>query len=268
MAKRRFKKKRKVWVWIIYIVLRVLVVATMIAQIFNRNYYAVFQCCLTLVLFMIPAIAEHQLNVSLPTTLEVIIILFIFSAEILGEIQSFYTIFEQWDTMLHIINGFLMAAIGFAMIDILNQNPHIHFSMSPVFVAFVAFCFSMTIGVLWEFFEFSMDFFTLSDMQKDVIYHAISSVRLNESGLNSPVRITDIGKTIVYGLRNGVPAETVIEGGYLDIGVYDTVKDMFVNCLGAIVFSVIGAFYIKGRGKNVAEKFIPKLRGKKEQEEE
>ncbi len=65
----------------------------------------------------------------------------IFSAEILGEIQSFYTIIPFWDTLLHTINGFMMAAIGFAMIDILNQSPNFHMNLSPIFVAFIAFCF-------------------------------------------------------------------------------------------------------------------------------
>ena len=109
---------------------------------------------------------------------------FIFSAEILGEIQSFYTIIPLWDTILHTINGFMMAAIGFAMIDILNQDPHFHINMSPLFVAFVAFCFSMTIGVIWEFFEYGMDQFFLTDMQKDWYVPNISSVLLNPSAVS------------------------------------------------------------------------------------
>ncbi len=82
-----------------------------------------------------------------------------------------------------------MAAIGFAMIDILNQDPHFHINMSPLFVAFVAFCFSMTIGVIWEFFEYGMDQFFLTDMQKDWYVPNISSVLLNPSGLNDPIII-------------------------------------------------------------------------------
>jgi hypothetical protein len=104
----------------------------------------------------------------------------------LGEIGN-STGVDNWDTMLHIVNGFLMAAIGFAMIDILNRHPRIHFNLSPAFVAFVAFCFSMTIGVFWEIFEYSIDRFLIKDMQKDTIVRTISSVALHPSGPISPL---------------------------------------------------------------------------------
>lgn len=242
---------------IVYIILRILVILVMIVQFFHGNYNNVFMCVLTLVLFMIPSIADHKLNIKLPTTLEIVILLFIFAAEILGEIHSFYVKIPHWDTMLHTINGFMMAAIGFAMIDILNQDPRFHINMSPAFVAFVAFCFSMTIGVLWEFFEFSMDYFFLTDMQKDTMYHSISSVLLNPNGVNTPIIIKDITSTVI----NSASGQTIVEGGYIDIGVYDTVKDMMVNCLGAAIFSVIGGIYIKNREKGTfAARFIPRLK--------
>ena len=137
----------------IYIILRVLVIAIMIIQLLRGNFENVFMCVLTLILFLIPIFIDRKLNIKLPDTLEKIILLFIFSAEILGEVQNFYGIFKNWDTMLHTINGFLCAAIGFSMIDILNRSEKFHAKMEPIFVALVAFCFSMTIGVLWEFFE-------------------------------------------------------------------------------------------------------------------
>ena len=119
---------------------------------------------LTLVLFMIPTFVEHRLHIDVPNTLEIIILLFIFSAEILGEIQEYYLLFSFWDTMLHTINGFLMAAIGIAMVDILNRSRKFKVRLSPAFVALVAFCFSMTVGVVWEFFEYGMDVFFHTDM--------------------------------------------------------------------------------------------------------
>ncbi len=252
----------------LYIILRLLVIVVMILEIFRKNYYNVFTCALTLVLFMIPAIVDRRFNIKLPTVLESVILLFIFAAEILGEIQGFYVVFKHWDTMLHTINGFLMAAIGFAMIDILNQHPRFHISMSPAFVAFVAFCFSMTIGVLWEFFEYSMDTFTRTDMQKDAICRTISSVELNPAGKNVPVVVTGIEETVIRGKVDGEMTETVVEGGYLDVGLQDTMEDLLVNLIGAVIFSAIGAFYIQGRGKgNFARSFIPQLKTKAEIEE-
>lgn len=244
---------------ITYLILRLLVIATMAIQAVHGNYYNVLMCLLTLVLFLIPAFVDRRLNIKLPSVLEVIILLFAFSAEILGEIQNFYGIFKSWDTMLHTINGFMMAAIGFALIDILNNDPHFHFTASPLFVAFVAFCFSMTIGVVWEFFEFSMDYFLHTDMQKDFIYNTIASVNtaVNPSGVNSAVVIDNVHTTI-SGAVNG-EAVQFSYNGYLDIGIKDTMKDLMVNCLGAIVFSILGTFYIKGRSK-FAEKFMPTLK--------
>ena len=239
-------------------VLSAIVVTVMLAQFFNRDYFAVFLCLLTLALFNIPFLVKRWFKVELSKELEIIILLFVFSAEILGEIGSFYTHIPWWDTMLHTINGFLMGAIGFALIDILNNSPNFHISLSPVFVAVVALCISMTVGVMWEFFEFGMDTFFDTDMQKDRYVSSISSVSLNPSGLNDTVIVNGIAKTELYS-TDGKLLQT-IENGYLDIGIIDTMKDLFVNFVGALAFSVIGYFYLIGRDKrNVAKKFIPKM---------
>lgn len=238
-------------VFTLYIVLRLSVILVMIAQFFNGNYQNFFLCILTLILFTIPSFIEINYHIDLPDTLEVIILLFIYSAEILGEIRSFYVLFPFWDTMLHTLNGFLAAAIGFSMVDILNRNKKVSFRLSPFFMALVAFCFSMTIGVLWEFFECAMDMFFQMDMQKDTIITSINSVLLNPEALNEAIRIKDIQNTLVNGQDLGIQ-------GYLDIGLLDTMKDLFVNFIGAVVFSVIGYFYVKTRGEGrFAKKFIP-----------
>ncbi|MEG1585107.1 MAG: hypothetical protein RR361_08650 [Anaerovorax sp.] len=238
---------------IVYLILRMAVIAVMVAQIFNHSWDNVFTCVLTLVLFMVPSIIERRLDIDLPNTLEIIILCFIFSAEILGEIQEYYVLFAQWDDMLHTINGFLCAAIGFSLVDILNRHEKIRFNLSPVFVAMVAFCFSMTIGVLWEFFECCMDMFMGKDMQKDTWLTAINSVALNPDGANIPVKV-EMDSVVI----NGEAWEA-----YLDIGLYDTMHDLYVNFIGAVVFSLFGLAYIKNRGKGFAARFIPKLKEKK-----
>ena len=240
---------------IFYTILRLLVILCLIREIFMGNYHNVFLCILTLVLFVIPFFVEDKFKVSIPNVLEIIILLFIFSAEILGEIQNFYGIFKHWDTMLHTLNGFLAAAIGFSLIDILNRNERFHIKMTPIFVSLVAFCFSMTIGVLWEFGEFAVDRYLDKDSQKDRIVTKISSVELNKENKNEPVIIDNIKKTKIYSNNSKI---TTIEGGYLDIGIIDTMKDLFVNFIGAVVFSVLGFLYIKDRDEyQFIERFIP-----------
>ena len=223
----------------------------MIAQILNRDYNNVFMCVLTLVLFTLPTFVEHRIKIDIPNTLEVIILLFIFAAEILGEIREFYLSVPGWDTMLHTINGFLCAAIGVAMIDILNKHDRFSIKLSPMFVALLAFCFSMTIGVLWEFFEYYSDVLFHSDMQKDTIITSIYTVTLHPDGKNIPVAINGISDVIINHTQNGVQTTTQLQG-YLDIGLIDTMKDLTVNFIGAFVFSIIGYFYTKnsGSGKN------------------
>lgn len=252
----------------IYFILRGFVILTIIIQAWRGNWENVFMAVLTLLLFLIPFFIDRRLNIKLPNALEVMILLFIFSAEILGEIQNFYGIFRHWDTILHTINGFLCAAIGFSLIDILNRSQKFHTKMKPIFVALVAFCFSMTIGVLWEFFEFGMDEIIKTDMQKDRIATVISSVALNEEKENVPIVIKSIEETKIYGEIDNEKTEITIKGGYLDIGLKDTMKDLLVNFVGAIIFSCIGLLYIKDRDEyRFAENFIPIMKTEAEIEE-
>ena len=242
----------------VYVALRLMVIAVLVAQVFKRNFENVFLCGLTLLLLLVPTFVERKIHVDLPDTLEIIIMLFIFAAEILGEIQAYYITFPYWDTMLHTINGFLCAAIGFALVDILNRSERFSIQLSPLFLAITAFCFSMTIGVLWEFFECAMDQFFLLDMQKDTVVTAISSVMLDPAGGNHPTAIKGITDVIVV-TADGAQHPLGL-GGYLDIGILDTMKDLFVNFIGAVVFSVIGYFYVKSRGKGrFARRFIPQV---------
>lgn len=248
--------KAKPGVTAVYIILRALVIVAIVAQSFKGNFENVFLCVLTLFLFTLPSFLERTIRVEIPDTLEIIILLFIFAAEILGEIQAYYIQYPYWDTMLHTLNGFLCAAIGFSLLDILNRNEKLKFSLSPVYLAVVAFCFSMTIGVLWEFFEFSMDQLFLLDMQKDTVVNSIGSVMLDPTGGNHPVSIKHITDVIVV-TADGAQQSLGL-GGYLDIGIIDTMKDLFVNFIGAVVFSTISFFYVKNRGKGkFAPQFIP-----------
>lgn len=244
----------------VYFTVRLLVILVMIIQILHGNWEAVFLCVLTLFLFLVPFFIDKKLKIDLPTPLEIVILLFIFAAEILGEIQNFYGIFPYWDMLLHTLNGFLCGAIGFSLIDILNENKNKKktFKLSPIYVALVAFCFSMTIGVLWEFFEYGVDKVMKYDMQKDKIVENISSVLLNENGENVPVILENILSTTIYYQENGEIREENIKG-YLDIGLNDTMEDLLVNFIGAFTFSIFGYLYIKNREKyRLVEGFIPR----------
>lgn len=240
---------------VIYLILRFLVIICMILQILRGDLNNALLCLLSLILLFAPLFIQNKFEITLPNDLEIAIYLFIFSAEILGEIDNFFGIIPYWDIILHTINGFLATAVGFSLVDLLNKNSK-NINLSPFYLCLVAFCFSMTIGVLWEFFEYGCDKFLNVDMQKDTVIQKISSVALNPDGENKAVVVDDIGKTIIYDTNGDVLQ--VIDNGYLDIGLNDTIEDLFVNFIGAIVFSCFAFFDLKhNRSNSFINRFVP-----------
>ena len=232
--KNSYRKNKKTFAF--YIILRALVVVSLIRSLMNHNYESAATCILVLLLFLLPAFLEDKLNLTIPPVFEGIIFAFIFAAEILGEIHNYYERFPGWDTMLHTINGFLFAAVGFSLIYLLNRESD-KFNVSPLYMVLVAFCFSMTIGVLWEFFECLMDLFFHMDMQKDFIVQTVNSVTLDPQQAGTLIHVKEIADTVI----NTASGDAItVSGGYLDIGILDTMKDLLVNLIGAVVFSVIG----------------------------
>ena len=245
-----WREKRSVL--IVYAVLRLIVIAALVLSCLNGDYDSAFICVLVLVLFLVPAFIQDRFSIELPSALEIIILLFIFAAEILGELSNYYVNFEYWDTLLHTTWGFLCAAVGFSMVEILNRSRSIRFELSPLFLAICAFCFSMTIGVIWEFFEFGMDYIFHTDMQKDTVLSAFSSVSLDPTNSNIPIMISGITEVSVNGQELGL-------GGYLDIGLYDTMVDLFVNLFGDLVYSIMGYIDEKHNGESrFAGSLIPR----------
>ena len=240
---------------LVYLLLRFLVIACMILQILRGDLNNALLCLLSLFLLLAPLFIQNKFEITLPDGLEICIYIFIFAAEILGEINNFYGIIPHWDTMLHTINGFLATAVGFSLIDLLNKNSK-NLNLSPFYLCLVAFCFSMTIGVLWEFFEYSCDRFLLFDTQKDTIVETISSVMINSKKENKAVVLKNIGNTVIYDIDGNVLQ--VIEGGYLDIGINDTMKDLIVNFIGALVFCFFGYFTLThSKSNSFINNFVP-----------
>ena len=251
--------------FIIFTILRILIVVIMVRSIFIGNYEGVFTCILTLLLLLIPSFLKGALRISIPPLFESIIYLFIFSANILGELAHFYAHIPIWDTMLHTLNGFLFAAVGYSTVDLLNRSSK-KIKLSPLYLTLVAFCVSMTIGVRWEFFECGMDLFFGTDMQKDFIVDTIRSTKLDPTNNQNVIVVKDIVNTTIT-TRSG--EVTVIDGGYLDIGILDTMKDLFVNFIGAIVFCIFGFIYEKvGRKNKTAAMVVEGLKIRPASEEE
>jgi hypothetical protein len=238
----QMKKQKRIA--FLYILLRVIVVLIMVAQIINGNYENAFICLLTLLLFILPSFIQKSLHIKMPTALEIIILLFIFAAEILGEIGAYYTLYPIWDDLLHATNGFIAAAIGFSLIKLMNHKQKPPINLSPLSWVIIAFCFSMTIGLVWEFFEFGVDNILNKDMQKDTVIAIINSVYLDPTNTNQVISLP-----LDSLLINGQDWMNLY-GGYLDIGLYDTMTDLLVNSAGALVFVIIA--YINFKNKKLA----------------
>ena len=244
------KKKGKALT--VYMILRFLVILCLIRQIMIGDISNILTCILTLALFLIPSILEKKFKIEVPDTLEIIVYVFIFSAEILGEINEFYIHIKNFDTILHTLNGFIMAGIGFSLIEIFNNSPNTKISLDPKYLVLFGFCFSMTTGAVWEIFEYSMDKYFKFDMQKDTIITEISSVVLNPDGKNKAERLEIESLTV-----NDID---YIEkyGGYIDIGLNDTMEDLIVNLIGAIIYSILAYAYLKGKGKSASNFMLKK----------
>lgn len=243
---------------IVNFIFRLITVLLLIYVLFVQHWSTAGILILALILYAIPGLIELKFKIDVPDTLEIIISSFIFSSFILGELGEFYTHIYWWDTALHTLNGFLAAAVGFSLVFLMNHNAK-SLRLAPIFVALLTFSFSMTIGILWEFGEFSADNFLRTDMQKDAIVQRVESFRLSPSN-NELMHITNIYETDIHSYdKSGRKITTIIKGGYLDVGIRDTMKDLFVNLIGAVIFSIFGFFYEKNQGKKFKfiENFLP-----------
>ena len=240
----RIKENKRVFT--LFLVLRALVIFTLVRSIVQGRYESAFVCVLALVMLFVPSYLEESFRLDIPPLFQIIIYLFIYAAEILGEVDHFYVHIPQWDTMLHTMNGFLAGVVGFSTVYLLNRDDKADLRLSPAYLCMVAFCLSMTIGVLWEFVEVTGDTYFGQDMQKDTIVRSFQSVALDPAQDQNIVSVHDIDRTVIT-TRDG---ETYTVDGYLDIGLHDTMDDLFVNLIGAATCSVIGYLAIKGSEKH------------------
>ena len=237
---------------ILYFLLRLLVLIILIYSIVIGKYENAFTCLLVLILLVMPFILEEKLKIQFSGSLEVAMLLFVFVAEIIGEVNAGYQNIPNLDTVMHTLNGFIMGAVGFSLVNMANNNERIGVKLNPKFLLIASFCFSMTIGVLWEFFEFGVDRLFDADMQKDTVIYKINSVKFDPNKENKVYTI-DIDSVVINGEE---------WNGYLDIGLIDTMKDLIVNAIGAIVFSIIGFITMKKNNDDYEKLIVIKKRGK------
>ena len=177
---------------------------------------------------LLPSFLIHRINLKIPSFMLIMYAVFLYCAIYLGEVRNFYYNVPHWDTILHTFSGAGLGALGFSIVTLLNKSENITFTLSPGFVALFAFCFAVSLGVIWEFYEFGMDCFLNTNMQK-------------------------------YALETG---ELLIG----QESTKDTMKDLIVDSAGAFIISTIGYISLK-YDKGWTERFKVKIEEEKAENE-
>ena len=180
-----------------------------------------FQCILGVIGFFLPNFISRRTKIVIPSKMYIAYILFLYGAVFLGEVRNYYHRVPHWDTMLHTLSGAMFGALGFSVVNILNKNEKVHVKLSPIFVALFSFLFAVTLGVMWEIFEYGVDGLLGVNMQK-------------------------------FALENG----TQLSGR---LAVVDTMQDLIVDSIGAFIMSAIGYISLKHK-KGWIEKLLIKKR--------
>lgn len=224
------------------IALYLFIISIGIYQTYKGQFTYAGICLGALVLLTIPYYFQSKKQIYFPTIIKIAISLFIFCTQILGEIFHFYTTFAYWDSILHAFSGFFNVAIGLYVFSLIIPLKKIQSYFATILFAV---CFSMTLGMFWECFEYAGDRLLQSDMQKDTV---ITSIAFQHDKKN--IAIKDINKTIIRYKDKQKTKEFTIDKGYIDIGLYDTMNDTFINLGGAIVFAGLGYIYLKNPSKH------------------
>lgn len=178
------------------------------------------QCLLGIVAMIIPNMVVKKKNIQIPSNMYIFYLIFLYCAIFLGEVKSFYYIIPQWDTILHTFSGVMIGALGFSFVSMFNKTEDLHLQLSPFFVAMFAFMFAVTLGVIWEIYEFTFDGLLGLNMQKFMM---------------EPGDVMLVGRAALE----------------------DTMEDLIVDTLGALFISVAGYFSLKLKNGWI-EKFMIK----------
>ena len=189
-------------------------------------------CIATFAYILIPSAIEKMFSCKVNPILYAACILYAV-CPLLGDGYKLYYITCWWDKLLHTFAGVAFAIFGVFLFDYINRN-----HANIVAVGIFALCFSVTVSVIWEFVEFTSDTLLKTDMQRDTFVYSINSYILGDA-------IGEVGR--IESIENVTVNGKVLTGGYLDIGLIDTIKDMLFESLGALAFSVI---YMVDKGRH------------------
>lgn len=241
--------------WILSILMILFSFISLLLEIINHKTEYLLCYILTLSITILLHFSKNLLKVTIPSILKIFILLFIFSSEILGQVYNFYGLFKFFDNYVHILNGFICTSIGLYLVLLLKEKKKYQKNKIKL-ILLIAFCFSMTMEVLWEFYEYTSDNIFKKDMQRDQYINEIHSSFLDTNNKRNVISIKNIKYVILYD-ENGIILNKM--NGYLDIGLNDTMQDLFDNAIGSVIFCICGYIYMSNNHKyQFIENFIIK----------
>jgi hypothetical protein len=141
----------------ILIILELIMAGELVLLIYEGLWLSVFLVAAIMLVTLGPIVFASKMPVQIPAEFHVLAVVFVFGALFLGEVRDFYARIWWWDIALHTFSGLLLGILGFLLVYVLNENERVDIHMRPRFVALFAFLFAVSVGALWEIFEFSMD---------------------------------------------------------------------------------------------------------------
>lgn len=201
----------------------------------NRLLLAV----VTIPLVLAPALLERLCKCKIWTPLYILCVVYSLGP-LLGHTLNFYSLIPHWDKILHVTGGVVFAIGGVFLFQLMLGKDTRHILAAAVF----ALCFSMALSMIWEFYEFGCDSLLGMDTQADTVVTSITSHVLSDV-MGDVGTIAPIESVVING-------QSMDWGGYLDVGLHDTMMDMLLETLGALV---VTAFYLLDRGKHPLIRF-------------
>lgn len=182
----RFKARWRRWQWperlqfLAAVVLQLLILGVLVGAFIEGRWLVTFTAAVFLALTFLPALIERELRVQLPVELTLVTCVFLYAAFGLGEVQAFYHRFWWWDLVLHSASAFVLGLIGFLLVYSLHQTHRV--VLPPLYFAGTAFGFAVTLGTLWEIFEYGMDWGFGFNMQKSGIDDTMTDLMVDVAG--------------------------------------------------------------------------------------
>lgn len=230
-------------------------VCSLVYSIYKGSVFHITIFVLVILLMFLPILFEWFFRVRLSVTMKVLFMILIGAGPILGDVFGFYVRFTHWDTFLHAVTGFFMALIGFLLPDVLNRDVSSRISMPTRLLS--AFTFGLAAAAVWELYEFIGDTLWGTDMQASTVIHVLHSKHLGDSPYLVDT-IDDIFDVIINGSELGL-------GGYLDIGLIDTMEDMLSNTAGIVLYCVLALAASRKREGRLARLLLPRYTWEEEE---